>query len=177
MCGNSVRVVTQLQPREVGLRGSDPPPLLCQGGLDPGTFGNENIDPALKFLFGSQRGHSGCLRHVGDGKGHRDLAQALLNFLARDGVPQPQSREAVGLGEGVQHGHVLEFTKQIDAAGGRRVVLKVHVRLIHHHENALRNLREEIVQGVVIDRGASRVVWCAHKDDAGLVGDGREHGG
>ena len=88
-----------------------------------------------------------------------------------------QARQAVGLGEGAQHGHVGAVAIQVDAVGDIGVADVLAVGLVQDDQAVGRRLVEEFGQLALADDGAGGVVRVADQDEPGLRGDRGGHRG
>ena len=122
----------------------------------------------------------GCLGgHHGRGIDVERLAhpvQHIGNLRVADAIADTQAGQAMNLGEGARYHQVRVFLQTFNPI---RVVTFLHVfevGLVQHHDHPLRNARQELIQGMGIEPGASGVVRVGHENHPGALGHRLSHG-
>ena len=121
-----------------------------------------------------QGGDGGNLCHEVHIEGGAGFVQQVRNGGGGDGVTGAEAGKAVSLGEGAEDGDVLALVHVLE--GVRLLLREVDVGLIKHDDDVLRHLGHEGIKLLLEHHGAEGVGGVGDEDEAGLRGDGAEHG-
>ena len=115
------------------------------------------------------------------GKGHSIHIKRLANpvhqisdIRVTDGIPNPQPRKPIGLGEGSSHNQIRIVANKLKPVGIVRLRNILGVGFIQHNQNFFWHSIKETEQTLLVDPGTGRVVGVGNKDNPGLVTDGRQ---
>ncbi len=141
----------------------------------PVAFLDDRLHALQELVLGVQRGYRGGLGHRADREGEHRLAHGLGHGLVADEEADAEAGQAVGLGEGAEHGHVRTAPVEVDAVGDARVADVLAVGLVEDNQAVTGNLIEEVGELLLADDRARGVVGVADQDEPRLRRDRLGH--
>src|SRR3984885_14041445 len=165
-------LVAQAQPDEVRLGRGDGPAIRPERLADAVAFLDYGLHPLKELVLGVEGGDRGGLGYCVHGEREHGLADGLGNRLMADKEADAEARQAVGLGEGTQHGHVGTVAVEADAVGDVGVADVLAVGLVQDDQAVGRDLVQESGQLALANDGAGGVVRIADEDEPRPRGDG-----
>ena len=108
-------------------------------------------------------------------EGQHGLADRLGDRVVADQEADAQARQAVGLGEGAQDGHVGAVAVEVDAVGDVGVADVLAVGLVEDDQAVAGTWSRKSISSALADDGAGGVVRVADQDEPGLRGDRGGH--
>ena len=167
--------VADVDEDEIGLGGNVRDVVGIQGVVELAAAPAHGLDGAGEVFGVVDGGACGGLRGNGHVESAADAVEEVGDVGAGDGVADAEAGESVRLGEGAQHSHAAALLHVFD--GVRLLVGEVDVRLVEHHQDVVGHGVHEGVDFLLSDHGADGVGGVGDEDDAGLRGDGLQHGG
>ncbi len=143
----------------------------------------EEVEAGVVVLAGGEEvvgvvegGEGSDLGQRVDVEGFADFFEGSDEVGAADGVAEAEAGEAIDLGEGAKEDEVGSEVIANEGDEVEGVWEEVDVGFVHDEEDVIGDLVCEIEDVLVWGEGAGGVIGVGDEDDAGLRGDGLEHG-
>src|SRR5208282_1819789 len=127
-------------------------------------------------LFVVQRGEGGGLGEQIDIEGLADFFEGGNEFTVGNAVADAQAGQTVNLREGPHEHQVFAGAQADEGHQIQRLLEEFDIGLVHHHEYVVGDFVDEFDDLLARGERAGGIVRVGHKNDAGAVGDGAEHG-